>query len=342
MRKISLRILCLCLGAYAPGASAHHGFSAHFDPDKLIRIEGTVKRFDFINPHGHLFIEASNAAGETVVYDCELQARSQLLRHGADKTLFTVGETIVVMGFEARRDPLRCEFAVGYFADGSSFEMRSLDQARSQFADNQPAELAPGEERTIFGVWIRPGMYGDDSGRGRRSGDDSITAAGKAAVAAFDPVTGNPAIQCRAGSPVREWGPPGLATSIRKEDNVVIIYHESMDVTRTVHLDLTEHPADFPRSDMGHSIGHFEGDVLVIETAAFEAGVLVGSTLNSAQMTLTERLSIDSETRRLRIEWSMLDPLYYSQPLKGSQQLHSTNQEIIQYGCDPATASAYK
>ena len=341
MQKITIVILCLSLNVFVPGASAHHGFSLHFDPDKLVRIEGTVKRFNFINPHGQLFIETVNDADETVTYICELQARTQLIRHGADKTLFTVGETIVVMGFESRVDPLRCEFAVSYFADGSSFEMRTVEQGRSQFANNQPAVLAPGEQRSIFGTWIRPGMYGDDSGRGPRSGNDSITVAGKTAVAAFDPVTGHPAIQCRAGSPVREWGPPGLATSIRKEDKQVIIYHESMDITRTVHLDTTEHPADFPPSDMGHSIGYFVDDALIIETAAFAKGVLVGSTLNSAQMTLRERLSIREETGRLRIEWTMFDPLYFSEPLTGSQELHSTNQEIIRYNCDPDSAITY-
>ena len=33
----------------ASSATAHHGFAAHFDPNRLIRIEGTIKQFDFIN-----------------------------------------------------------------------------------------------------------------------------------------------------------------------------------------------------------------------------------------------------------------------------------------------------
>lgn len=342
MQKITLGILCLCLSGLAPIASAHHGFAAHFDPDKVLRIEGTIKRFDFINPHGQLFIETVNDADETVTYICELQARTQLLRHGADKTLFTLGESIVVMGFQARRDPLRCEFAIAYFADGSSFEMRSVDEAQSQFADNQAAPIAAGEKRTIFGVWIRPGMFGDASGRGPMTGNDSITAAGKAAAAEFDAVTENPVIRCEPGSPIRTWGPPGLATKISRSDGNVIIYHESMDVTRIVHLDSTEHPADYSPSDIGHSIGHFEDDALIIETAAFSKGVLTGSILNSAQMTLRERLSIREETGRLLIEWSMLDPLYYSAPLTGSQELHSTNQEIIRYDCIPENGADYQ
>ena len=319
-------------------ASAHHGFSAHFDPDNIIRIEGRVKQFDFINPHGRLYIDSVNAAGEPVVYACDLQARTQLVRRGVDDSLFTVGEPIVVEGFQARRDPLGCEFGVGYFADGSSFTMRSTDEARTQFAMNQRIPMEADAARTIFGTWIRPGMIGDASGRGPRTGLDSITEEGKAAAEAFDPITENPAIHCQGGSPLLNWGRPGLATSIRQEDAKIILYHESMDVLRTVHMDLTEHPAGVQPSDMGHSIGRFEEEVLIIDTTAFAAGVLIGSILHSDQMTFQERLSIKEDTGDLLISWVANDPVYYSEPITGSQSLQSTTQEIIPYNCIPGSS----
>jgi len=335
MKKSLTLFLALVLASFIPIASAHHGFSAHFDPGKVVRIEGTVKRFDFRNPHGFLYIDTINDAGEAVVWVCDLQSRSQLMRKGADETLFTVGESIIVEGFAARRDPHRCEFGVGYFADGSSYVMRSIDEARTQFADNEAAPLPEGADRTIFGTWIRPGLSGDASGRGRRTGGESITAAGETAVAAFDPITEHPAIHCRPGSPVRSWGAPGLATSIRRERDKVIIYHETMDFTRTVQLDMREHPSDILLSEMGHSIGRFEDGDLLIDTAAFSAGVLIGSTLHTDQMVLHERLSITEDTGRLLIEWTMVDPTYYAEPLTGSQELHSTNKELIRYDCVP-------
>ena len=216
MRGLLQLVVSLMFFSFVPVASAHHGFAAHFYPDKVIRIEGTVKKFVFINPHGILHIDSINEAGEPVVYVCDLQARSQLIRLGADESLFTVGEPIVVEGFAARRDPLRCEFGTGYFADSSSFTMRSTDGARSLFPENRAAPLAPVVSRTIFGVWIRPGMFGDASGRGKETGYDSITAEGKAARVAFDPDTDSPVYRCEGSSPVRNWRSPGLATSIRR------------------------------------------------------------------------------------------------------------------------------
>jgi hypothetical protein len=325
-------------------AVAHHGFAAHFDNNTVIKIEGTVKQFDFVNPHSVLYIDSVNDDGEPVVYVCDLQAKTQLVRRGADETLFTVGDPIVVDGFPARRDPLGCEYGVGHLADGSTFTMRSTDQARTQFAENTRIPLVAGENRSIFGTWLRPGMGGDAGGREgvRRAGEESITAVGQAAVDAFDPIVDNPVIRCEPGSPVRSWTPPGLASSVRQEGDNIIIYHESMDVTRIVHMNMTEHPADIESSDLGHSIGHFEDNVLVIDTAVFNAGVLSGSTLHTDQMTMQERLSIKEDTGDLLITWTVNEPVYYSEPIIGGQSLQSTTKEIIPYECVPGGPISYQ
>lgn len=327
--------------ALSSAAVAHHGFASHYDPDRVIRIEGTVRQFDFINPHGLLFIDAVNEAGEPVVYKCDLQAAVQLVRRGVDDTLFTVGEPIVVEGFPARRDPYGCEYGTGYFADGSSFTMRSTDEARTQFAANRETRTASGSNDSIFGTWIRPGMFGDASGRGPTSGADSITAAGEAALAQFDPILDNPAIQCSGSSPVWLWGPPGLATSITEVDGNVVIYHESMDTTRIVHMGVEKHPEGIEPSEMGHSIGRWEGDTLVVDTAGFAPGVLRGSMLHSGQLTLEEQLFVDDDSGRLQIRWTANEPVYYSEPLMGSQELQSTGQEIMRYDCIPESPQAH-
>ena len=148
------RLACLFLtvALSSTTAVAHHGFAAHFYPDRLITIEGTVARLDFVNPHSILYIDAVNDAGEPVQYVCDLQAKTQLLRRGVDETLFTVGEPITVVGFAARRNPLGCEFGTAYFEDGSSFTMRSTDEAETQFAVNRPAPLAAGATLSLIHI----------------------------------------------------------------------------------------------------------------------------------------------------------------------------------------------
>ncbi len=324
----------LVFSSLVPVASAHHGFAAHFDPDQTIRIDGTITQFDFINPHGFLHIESVNEAGETVVYRCDLQAKTQLVRRGVDESLFPVGEHIVVVGFPARRDPLGCEFGTSYFDDGTTFTMRSSDVQQTQFAENDVAEAARGGYRGVFGNWIRQTIYGARGGMGMGSGQDSITEAGLAAQADYDPIADNPVNSCDPASPVRTWGAPGLATSIRQVNSEVIIHHESMDIIRRIQLAMDEHPDDIVPSDMGHSIGRFDGDDLIIDTAGFREGVIVGTTLNSDQMTMQERLSVD-EAGSLVVSWEIDEPVYYAEPITGSQTLESTADDIFPYECIP-------
>ena len=59
MLKLKMATFGLLVVAPVPPPKAHHGFAAHFDPDQRIRIEGTVKQFDFINPHSFLLIDSS-------------------------------------------------------------------------------------------------------------------------------------------------------------------------------------------------------------------------------------------------------------------------------------------
>lgn len=326
-------VLGLVVFSCALNVNAHHGFAAHFDPDKPIRIEGTVKEFAFVNPHSLLLIDTFDEAGNPIVYTCDMQARTQMTRHGYDETLFTVGESIVVEGYQGRRDPFLCEFGIATYADGSQFMLRTMEGARSQFASNVEIPVESTSDLSIFGNWIREGMYGDESGRGANSGQDSITEAGKMAVAAFDPVADNPVAHCRGGSPVRNWGSAGLTSAIYEEDGNVFIHHESMDIVRQIHMNMSEHPANTEPSEMGHSIGRWEGDELVIDSAYFAAGVISGSVLRTDQMTMRERLAVQSESGRLLISWIIDEPVYYSEPLTGSQLLQSTSQEVLSYEC---------
>ena len=315
----------------ASQVDAHHGFTAHFDPENIIRIEGTLKEFRFINPHSYIRIDTFDASGTPIVYTCDLQAKTQLIRRGVDERLFTVGEPIVVEGFQARRDPLGCEFGVGHFADGSSFTMRSLDRASTLFASD--IEVTP-ENTTIFGNWIRAGMTGDASGRGQSSGYDSITEAALAVSADFDPIVDNPKVHCQPGSPVLLWGAPGLATSITQVGADIHIYHENMDTTRIIHMNRTEIPAGIEATDIGYSLGRLEGETLVIDSSNFAAGVLNGSNPNSDQMTVQERITT-LDNGRLNISWIVTDPLFYSEQITGSQTLQPIDQEIIPYECVP-------
>src|ERR1700754_2621668 len=96
-----------------------------------------------------------------------------------------------------------------------------------------------------------------------------------------------------------------------------------MDVQRIVYLNQREHPKNGPRTSLGHSIGHFDGDTLVIETANYSSGVLnqyveqpgqpTKGLLHSAALTSVERLHLDATRQRLVVEIDLTDPDFFKQ-----------------------------
>jgi len=250
----------------APIVHSHHGFGMFYDLDDYISMEGTVTRFKFVNPHAFIYIDTIDEAGNVVGRWCETQSRTQLARKGLNQDSLTVGDRVTLEGFRARKDPLGCELAKAYLADGSVLVARASD-GQAQYAVPQVQG-----DQSILGTWHRKAFPGAGSNPPPRQ---NLTATGEAAYADYNHETDYPTLRCSPVSPVHAWHQPGLPSRIRRVGDTIYVDHEFMNGRRTVHLDLAEHPSDIERTDMGHSIGRFEGSELVIDTAMFSAGNVV-------------------------------------------------------------------
>jgi hypothetical protein len=89
----------------AAPAVAHHSF-AMFDQTKMLYSSGTVKQFDFVNPHVWLHVNVANDKGETLTWQFEGGAVSQMVQLGWSKDGVRVGDTIEV-GFRPLKDGSR-------------------------------------------------------------------------------------------------------------------------------------------------------------------------------------------------------------------------------------------
>lgn len=81
----------------AGGALAHHS-SALFDGRKEVVVEGTVKDFQYTNPHSWLLVEAVDASGKQVQWSFEAEGPSTLLRAGIKKSSLRPGDRVSVRG----------------------------------------------------------------------------------------------------------------------------------------------------------------------------------------------------------------------------------------------------
>lgn len=85
---------CLLLAAGAP-ALAHHSF-AMFANDKVQTLDGTVKAFEWINPHSWIHIATINSAGKAEEWAFEMGGPGQLAGQGWTRNSVKVGDKISV------------------------------------------------------------------------------------------------------------------------------------------------------------------------------------------------------------------------------------------------------
>jgi hypothetical protein len=125
----------------------------------------------------------------------------------------------------------------------------------------------------------------------------------------------------------------GDAMRIVQSPTEVAISYEMLHDTRVIPLDRSDLPDAGLRQYMGASIGHFEGDTLVVETRNLTDQLAVGRGIPSPDAVITERITrIDPEM--INYEVTINDPRSFERPW--TFRLTLTTQpdyEILEYSC---------
>jgi hypothetical protein len=321
----------------ASNAAAHHSFSPHFDSTRRIQISGTVKAYEARNPHSYLHINAVDENGRTREYVCESHGVTQLTRIGISPQLFKAGTKLSVTGPASRHSPYMCFFEIIEFPDGRSMSVNGPGGSRT------PVQAKLPQRQDIFGTWLlapnRPSGFG-----GPAQGLQSLTPAGERAVASYDPFKDDPVFRCDPVAVQRVWQAPSTPLQIVRDGADIVLHHEWMDVRRVIHMNMKTHPKNGARSSLGHSIGHWEGDTLVIETANYSAGVLgqyverrgqpIRGLPHSASLTTIERLRVDAARQRLVVDVDGTDPEFFKQPLpRETMEYSPSDLKIMPFKC---------
>lgn len=159
----------------------------------------------------------------------------------------------------------------------------------------------------------------------------------------FNQVTDDPAKFCLVkGMP---WTMLGRARNypleIHKTDSKLFMTFELYDQWRVIHLDGQAMPEGFPPSPNGWSVGHFDGDVLVIETTGLAGLNPVGLYHRSESAKITERWSLKNQDELgqvLEVDIIIDDPEVYAEPAKARQVLKRSPPGVVPggYNCSSA------
>jgi hypothetical protein len=83
-------------------ASAHHSFAGEFDVDKPIKLQGTVTKVEWINPHAWIHIDVKKPDGSVESWAIEGGTPNTLFRRGITRDSVKAGMVINVDGYLAR------------------------------------------------------------------------------------------------------------------------------------------------------------------------------------------------------------------------------------------------
>jgi hypothetical protein len=81
---------------------AHHAFSAEFDINRPLKLQGTVTKWQVTNPHSWIHMDVKGPDGKLVPWAIEGGSPNNLYRLGFTKESLVPGTEIVVDGFQAK------------------------------------------------------------------------------------------------------------------------------------------------------------------------------------------------------------------------------------------------
>ncbi len=126
--------------------------------------------------------------------------------------------------------------------------------------------------------------------------------------------------------------PVGIGVGMRFliADDIILIVQGQNNSTRVVYMNQT-HPDVLSPRWLGHSIGRWEGDSLVIDTSGFNALSTIGSggVYHSTALRTVERFTLIDDGERLEAEFTFEDPAVLKAPYTFKRVLApQANQQI--------------
>ena len=323
----------------APAAASAHHSAAPYDSTREVVFEGTVTELEWKNPHVLMTIETGAGGGSPVLQEIEASSLSQVRTWGLPREAIAPGERIVVRAWPSKSGPRARALGIDVKArDGRVYPLNLQSAGSFRTFVAAPAE-------GLAGRWVPTAESWNQVLFSWTGSAFPYTEAGRAAraevVRTFSERGTSRAEVCEPRPPLNLMLVPDLRTIEISEPSVVMVFEaEGLQQRRMVDMDRTAHPTELAPSMVGHSIGHWEGDTLVIDTVGI-APHLTGSFVvpSTASTHLVERLTLTADRRQLEYTFTVEDPAYFTSPISYTATWdHRPDLEPSLEPCDPENA----
>lgn len=331
---LTISLLYLSLLVLAGRAAAHHS-AAMYDDKKIVTVVGTVSKFEWANPHVYIYVHQTNQSGQPIDWEVECSPPSILSRLGWSPGSLHYGDVVTIVGMPAR-DPEKKALLPNLIKHGDAvlFERKVELTQLAQTGAAPPAGTKP---MGLEGVWatqlsltLEKALDGDSL---------PLTKKGKTAYKHFDEKTMHPGTQCVPTPAPFLMVTPDLKR-ITRTDKLILIDGEFDNAQRTIFMDMSTHDGA-SASIQGHSIGHWDGGSLYIDTTLFTPHAMGNGygVPSGAAKHLTERLTPDANGTTVTYTFEMTDPEFLSHPVQGDVKWeYRPNLTYAPPKCDPENA----
>ena len=332
-RKTVLLIVILPVAAFA-----HHSRWAYYSQE-VSEVEGDLVSVRWRNPHMGFTLRTVNDDGRAELLHMEGGPIYFLERGGITPELFREGTRVRVAGNKAlpARRPTDMYATNMLFPDGrevllySTVAFRWTDEglgSRSQWADDEAKQRAAAQNgESLFRIWSIP-----------RENNPlqhlPFTEAALAARGSWDPAA---AFEIRCESP----GMPGVMDSnhpfgFADQGSEIKLALGVYEIVRTIHMDRSAPPDDEPASQMGYSVGSWDGNILVVKTTNINWPYFDGiGTPQSEAVESLERFSLSEDQTRLDYHMQITDPETFTEPATLERHLLALGETLEVYDCQP-------
>ena len=323
-----LTVSCAALG--------HHS-QAEFDDTAGLELQGEIVAAYWRNPHVNFTLKTVDDDGNEELWEMEAASWNTLARKGVPENVFTAGDRVKVAVYPSTRRPRQLQVNHVLLETGMEVIV-SPGGSRPRWSSEyyggsvQTAESASLPESSaiaggLFQIWAIAG--------GRRVPLDRelpLSDSAREALAAWDPLTEDPLLQCVPPGMPPTMGNPYPMQFLERDGNI-LLHLEEFDNVRTIYID----PDAAPRAPapLGYSVGHWEDGTLVVETTDINYPYFnrVGVAQSESVETF-ERFTVSENGRRLDYELTITDPATLTEPVTWSTHFVSDSGEVVRpYEC---------